>query len=300
LYVGVQCDTSGRLISFNTGGTVTRVTSEDFLSRGGGSYRWNTVIPDRTISFLLYDITDLDITRPLMSTIYISFQTGTKKNGTSDIDWEHDQFISRSGNNSRILNYEGRTYIKIVGFASASNNRTFYFDDIGISKPNPTVSAFGKYDFSSGTSMATPVVAGSVALLATAYPNDNIHQRKARIMKSVTKKSTLSEKCATGGVLNLRNASSYNVPAPRSIKLSAKSKKVKPKKSITIKASVSPIDTSNRSVKWKVNNTKFAKINSKGKLTAKKKGAGKKVTVTAISKGKGSVKKTMKVTIRKK
>ncbi|MEO8854352.1 MAG: S8 family serine peptidase, partial [Ginsengibacter sp.] len=72
-----------------------------------------------------------------------------------------------------------------------------------------------KYEFKSGTSMATPVVAGVAALILEYYPNLNAEQVKDIIMKSVTslkgkmvykpgtkEKVDFSMLCVSGGVVN--------------------------------------------------------------------------------------------------
>jgi subtilisin family serine protease len=63
-----------------------------------------------------------------------------------------------------------------------------------------------KYEYESGTSMATPVVAGLAALLRGYYPNLKAPQVKEIIMKSVVKRSVLQDKCISGGIVNAYNA----------------------------------------------------------------------------------------------
>jgi uncharacterized protein YjdB len=65
------------------------------------------------------------------------------------------------------------------------------------------------------------------------------------------------------------------------IKLSAKAKSLKAGKSMQIRVAVSPTKGTLKAVKWTVSDKKFAKISASGKLTAKAKGRGKYVTVTA-------------------
>ncbi len=79
------------------------------------------------------------------------------------------------------------------------------------------------------------------------------------------------------------------------VKFTKKKKKIKAGKSFKFKATTNGTNTN---VRWKVSNKKYAKITSKGKFTAKKKGKGKTVKVTAISKENSKYKKSIKVKIK--
>ncbi|KIO76839.1 hypothetical protein TH53_12590 [Pedobacter lusitanus] len=57
-----------------------------------------------------------------------------------------------------------------------------------------------------GTSMATPVVAGLAALIRAYYPGLTARQIKEIIMKTVIKAGSLKDKCISGGVVNAYNA----------------------------------------------------------------------------------------------
>ena len=83
------------------------------------------------------------------------------------------------------------------------------------------------------------------------------------------------------------------------VKITGDTKKVAPGKKLKLKATVSPSNATDQSVKWKVSNSKYASVNSKGVVTTKKAGAGKKVTVTAVSNSSGE-EATYKISIMKK
>lgn len=51
-------------------------------------------------------------------------------------------------------------------------------------------------------------------------------------------------------------------------------------------------------MKWTCSNTKYAKVNSKGKVTALKAGKGRKVKITAAATDGSGKKKTITVTIK--
>ncbi len=87
--------------------------------------------------------------------------------------------------------------------------------------------------------------------------------------------------------------------AVESLKIIGSTKKVAPGKKITLKVSVSPANADDQQVIWQVSNKKYASVNSKGVVTTKKAGKGKKVTVTAVSAENGSIKATYKISIMK-
>ena len=61
-----------------------------------------------------------------------------------------------------------------------------------------------QYAYLSGTSMASPVVTAAVAFAAHNFPDETMAQRRARILDNVATLPSLSNKVATGGVVNLR------------------------------------------------------------------------------------------------
>ena len=61
------------------------------------------------------------------------------------------------------------------------------------------------YGYLSGTSMATPIVSGAVAFTALNFPNDNLTQRKARILDSVNVVNSLSDSVFKSGIISLKN-----------------------------------------------------------------------------------------------
>jgi subtilisin family serine protease len=63
-----------------------------------------------------------------------------------------------------------------------------------------------QYAYLQGTSMATPNVAGAVALLASAYPDSSVAERKAMLLDHVEKKSAFDGKMTTGGRININDA----------------------------------------------------------------------------------------------
>ncbi|MEW6282174.1 MAG: S8 family serine peptidase, partial [Candidatus Eremiobacterota bacterium] len=72
----------------------------------------------------------------------------------------------------------------------------------------------GNYRSFSGTSMATPHVAGVAGLIATAYPDATNEQIKARLMGGVDPVAGLAGKMVSGGRLNAANALDNDALAP--------------------------------------------------------------------------------------
>ncbi len=76
----------------------------------------------------------------------------------------------------------------------------------------------------------------------------------------------------------------------KKISISGPSHKIAAGKKVTLKATVSPSNATNKAVTWKSGNTRYATVSSKGVVTMKKAGKGKTVTITATAKD-GSRKK---------
>lgn len=86
----------------------------------------------------------------------------------------------------------------------------------------------------------------------------------------------------------------------KKIKIAGISKQIAAGKKVKLKATVTPKTAANRTVKWKSSNKKYATVNSKGVVTVKKAGIGKKVTITATAKDGSGKKATYRIKIMKK
>jgi subtilisin family serine protease len=113
---------------------------------------------------------------------------------------------------------------KITPDSSASKNQKIvlmfrnisgpiYLDDIAVSKANVLDSAVGKYDFYDGTSMASPHVTGSVALLHNAFPDYSVNDI-INIIKTTGRKTDNTYKVKNGNSLSLDKTDTYKPENP--------------------------------------------------------------------------------------
>lgn len=100
----------------------------------------------------------------------------------------------------------------------------------------------------------------------------------------------------TAQIGSIKNIVTVQIVNPvKSMKLNAKSKTLKVKKSFKLKATITPKNATNKKVTYKSSNTKVATVSSSGNVKAKKKG---KATITVTSKSNPKVKKTCKITVK--
>ncbi|MCR5690796.1 MAG: S8 family serine peptidase [Eubacterium sp.] len=294
--------TGSKLVNFST--------SSKSSSRGPGSSSGSNSIS------LYLDVTDLDL--DTTASYYVCFDYGVEDSG--GICWDH---TSLSRTSSSFVSYYGKTYLNLVNLKNSSFSK-INFDNISVSKANPSSSSFGKYSTMSGTSMAAPIGTGAVAFLANKYPSDTAKQRHERLNQCIRSVSNLSNACIKGGVLDLSKADSTSVSADTTgsssinngttsssssatskikvtkVKLNKKKATLRYGKKLKLKATVTPKNATNKKVKWKVNKKKYAKVTKKGVVKAKKKGIGKTVKVYAIAKDGSKKKAVCKVKIKKK
>lgn len=103
-------------------------------------------------------------------------------------------------------------YYTIIAFTPAlSASYELYFDNYGAG------TALTKYSYDHGSSMATPMVTGEVALLAGIFPNASAAELRARVLGGIDTSSAYLDKCSTGGKINIAKA--MNSPNPAITKL---------------------------------------------------------------------------------
>jgi subtilisin family serine protease len=101
--------------------------------------------------------------------------------------------ITNTGGLSSFSNY-GATQVDLGAPGSG------IFSTIPVTSKGKVISGFASYN---GTSMATPHVAGAVALYASINPGASASTIKSALLASVTATPSLSGKCITGGKLNV-------------------------------------------------------------------------------------------------
>ena len=129
---------------------------------------------------------------------------------------------------------------------------------------------------SQGKITANKKAAGKSAVI-TVYANDR---------KTVVAKCTVNVKKETVKVKKIKLSTKKNV------------KKIKAGKSLVVSAKVTPTNASNKKVTWSTSNKKYATVKN-GKVTAKKAGIGKTVTITAKAKDGSNTKASIKLKIVK-
>jgi uncharacterized protein YjdB len=240
------------------------------------------------------DVTALNLDQN--ATYYVSYLQG-EGNG-SEMLWQGANMVS-SPSDSRFVNVNDRTYMRIVGLETnlryAGKPMELYLDDLAISAANVNPESFGSYQYEGGTSMATPVVSGALATLASANPTMGAAGLRKLLLKSVRKVSSLSNKCITGGIIDM---SKLTVGTTK-VTLNKTSATLKYGKTLTLKAKVTPTYAANTKVKWTSSNTKYATVTSKGVVKIKKAGIGHTVTITAKAADGSGKKATCKVKLKK-
>ncbi len=130
---------------------------------------------------------------------------------------------------------------------------------------------------------------------ATVNSKGVVTTKKAGAGKTVT----ITAKAQDGSGIKATYKITIMKHAVKSVKLKAKTKQVKAGKKLTLKTTVKTTGKKvNKTLKWSSSNTKYATVNSKGVVTAKKAGKGKKVKITAKATDGSGKKATITIKIK--
>lgn len=130
---------------------------------------------------------------------------------------------------------------------------------------------------------------------ATVDKNGKITLKKAGAGKTVTITATAKDGSGKKATIKIK----IMKHAVKSIKITAPSKTLKAGKSMKLKTTIKTTGKSvNKTIKWTSSNKKYATVNSKGKVTAKKAGKGKTVTITATATDGSNKKAKVKIKIK--
>lgn len=117
----------------------------------------------------------------------------------SSKDWVHIDTTNLAPKNET-----GERKLVVLLVVESSGEYTIKLDNIGLSKGTDNEEeSFGKYDIYSGTSMATPCVTGSIALIKDKYSDLTVDQLIDKTKDTVNQNSLVDEKTKSNGVLSL-------------------------------------------------------------------------------------------------
>ena len=146
----------------------------------------------------------------------------------------------------------------------------------------------GGYALASGTSMAAPHISGAAAMYRLMYPNYG-SSKTAILLRSFVQDLGASGQDDYYG----KGLPKMTGPIkPLRVTLNKSTAKVEIKKTLTLKATLTPSYAGQKALTWSSSNTAVATVSSSGKVTAKKKG-----TATITAEGVGGKKGSCKVTV---
>lgn len=147
-------------------------------------------------SFIVADVpAGIDVAGSLVWLLMEVDPDGIWVNGKTN-DWTH--FAVKSG---EVEESNDRALVMMF-IADADGDYSVCLDDIGKSLETADESQFGKYDFYSGTSMATPHVTGALALEAAENPEATAEERMDQVLGHARSVDALSGKVGTGATLD--------------------------------------------------------------------------------------------------
>lgn len=116
--------------------------------------------------------------------------------------WDHYEYCVDPAKTTK---YKKSVNRKLQIYVMPKKGDVLYIDDFAVSRQGVDEKQFGKYDIMSGTSMATPFVAGAVALVNNAYPEAKAIDVVNMVCNTGRVSEALKGKVAGGRSLSLDN-----------------------------------------------------------------------------------------------
>ncbi|MGA2255992.1 MAG: S8 family peptidase, partial [Thermoguttaceae bacterium] len=188
-----------------------------FLDADGGGYTSDAI---RAINYVTMERTEYGVNVRVINASWTSSLSDPGLNAAIQAAGDAGILFVAAAGNSASNNDLTPQYPASSGLAnvvsvaaSDSHDQLAGFSDYGANTVNlaaPGVSIYstlpgGKFGYLSGTSMATPEVAGVAALAWAADPNATVAQVRSALLQGVTKIPALAGKVSSGGCLNAYN-----------------------------------------------------------------------------------------------
>ncbi len=311
--------TAGEIGLYSTFDCKTEIVSEagnsylEFSLDKADPYTQTGIINDldEHIGLLYLDVTDMKLDPAYEYELRVD--CAYANSGT--LDW-YERFappkFPHSGyNDLRFVTVGDRTYMRLLGLDDSTIDKwmcddgkaRILIDNIMLFRNEAKTTSGVKYAIKEGTSMAAPIVSGAVTLLAMTSPDSSALEVKEALFEGTRKVDALTRFCSTGGILDLSllkiPSVSYKILVPKKETITKSYSKYKGQK-ISISTKNEGVGKSSPKIKWKSNNTKYAKVDQLGGVTLKKAGIGHKVGITVTSfNGKKNVTKKCIIYIKK-
>jgi uncharacterized protein YjdB len=275
-------DSKGNVKAIKPGSTVITATAKGDLS----------IQKSITVNVTAVTPTSLKLSK---SSIGIIKNQVFKVDATVNPSDAHDKTVLWSSSNTKVATVDSKGNIKGVSYGSttivakAKANQNIY-SKVTVNVAAKTVKL---------NKSALTITAGtSATLAATVSPSDS-PEKTVTWKSSNTKVATVNSKGSVTGkaqgtatitaTVKMAKAVTAKVTVKppvlaKSVKLSSSSVTLLTGKSATFTATVSPSNTTNKSISWKSSNTKVAKVDNKGKVTAVGPGTAKITAVTSNGK----------------
>lgn len=174
-------------------------------------YLWTASISDQSFTLSLCS-DDADGTHRYDSTVSGNFNHDGNfwRGNMLNIKDPYDEWEIEPSDGAKVWD-SAEVYPELSISMSAGETRTVRIKDIAITKGKPYDKA-APYRYMDGTSMASPAVAGSLALVAAIHPEISPEELRARIIGGAVKIPSMKDKILTGGRLSVKKA--LNNPSP--------------------------------------------------------------------------------------